>query len=81
MSLTYQYFGPFTRDISGTTAYLWHIYKNGVLLDEKRIVPVPGISPDVWDNQQEAIKTSAEKKLVSLGFTLEEANFICLLQG
>jgi hypothetical protein len=81
MNLTYEYFGPYTHNLSGKTVYLWNIYKDGDLLSEKRIVPVPSVSPDVWDNQQEAIKNSAEEKLVALGFTLEEANFICLLQN
>jgi hypothetical protein len=81
MKLTYKYSGPVEIELLNSTVYEWDIYKDGVLQREKRIVPVPNLSPDDWEAHQKALKDSAEAKLVSLGFTIEEASFICLPQG
>lgn len=78
MNLTYKYVGSFKDEFSGETKYSWDVFKDGVMLDIKRVMPTQNISPDQWDLMQENIRNSAKAKLVSLGFTSEEANLICL---
>ena len=81
MALTYTYENSFKDDLTDKTMYIWNIFNNGVMIDAKRAIPVKNVSPDVWDAQQQAIKSSAESKLVALGFTPEEATLICLNQN
>lgn len=81
MALTYKYVNSFIDDLTDETMYLWDVFNDGVLIDAKRSIPVKNISPDVWDAQQQAIKSSAEAKLIALGFTPEEATLICLNQN
>ena len=78
MNLTYKYSGTFEDEFSGETKYSWDVFRNGVMLDVKRIMPIKDISPDVWDAREESTRNSAQAKLVSLGFTPEEAVLICL---
>jgi hypothetical protein len=78
MALTYRYVGIFKDDLTDKTMYLWDVLNDGVMIDSKRAIPVKNVSPEVWDSRQEAIKASAEAKLINLGFTPEEATLICL---